>query len=146
MCCEGKNHIYNQPLYCHLSWSLKIGVHPFFQEPCLARRGGGKTERRVSYFLEALKKVSPWNKNNCNLITLYYDLKSKDDEKNDSPCRPTISATCSDDGTGTHSVMFWLRRPFRSSRLPPPMVLLLSNMDPDPLPRLRSEAEKDGVP
>lgn len=23
------------------------------------------------------------------------------------PCRPTISATCSDDGTGTHSVMFW---------------------------------------
>lgn len=25
-----------------------------------------------------------------------------------SPCRPTISATCSLLGTGTHSVMFWL--------------------------------------
>lgn len=24
----------------------------------------------------------------------------------DLPCRPTISATCSEDGTGTHSVMF----------------------------------------
>ena len=28
-------------------------------------------------------------------------------EINDSPWRPTISATCSDEGTGTHSVVFW---------------------------------------
>ena len=26
---------------------------------------------------------------------------------NYSPCLPTISATCSEVGTGTHSVMFW---------------------------------------
>ena len=37
------------------------------------------------------------------------------------PCLPTISATCSEVGTGTHSVMFWLFRwggSFRSSREP----------------------------
>ncbi len=36
------------------------------------------------------------------------------------PCLPTISATCSDEGTGTHSVMFWLLLwvLFRSSRDP----------------------------
>lgn len=28
-------------------------------------------------------------------------------KQNYLPCLPTISATCSDDGTGTHSVMFW---------------------------------------
>ncbi len=35
------------------------------------------------------------------------------------PCLPTISATCSDVGTGTHSVMFWLLLVLRSSREPP---------------------------
>ena len=35
------------------------------------------------------------------------------------PCLPTISATCSEVGTGTHSVMFWLLRVLRSSSEPP---------------------------
>lgn len=32
-----------------------------------------------------------------------------------SPCRPTISATCSELGTGTHSVVFWLFFPVLES-------------------------------
>ncbi len=63
------------------------------------------------------------------------------------PWRPTISATCSDDGTGTHSVMFWLLRwvlDFKSSSepdmciswsdgwLPVPFCRPLAKPDPDP--------------
>ena len=94
----------------------------------------------------APKELLNLNKRGTKDNEIFVDQgRCKEGQNNDSPWRPTISATCSDEGTGTHSVMFWLRRPFRSSRLPPPTPDPLSNKFPIPAPRERSEAAKDGV-
>jgi len=50
-----------------------------------------------------------------HLSTWFWGLAAMTTKEIHLPCLPTISATCSELGTGTHSVMFWLFLPLFSS-------------------------------
>lgn len=72
------------------------------------------TFKTYRYFYTGKKVIWPWEVNPR--------VHKKSRLCSRLPCRPTISATCSLLGTGTHSVIFWLFLERASSKTPAGVV------------------------